>query len=204
MARDRSARAALLFGALLALGGTATTAQDATAPMADDEAAEPLAAVSVVGTSTLVGQGSPGTAAVDGSVLRLRGNELTTIEAASDDRASGRAFITVNYDAYPDADGTMGATQVRYGRMLLVNEGGTWEGRFAGSLANGAFVQTYWLEGTGDYEGYSYVVTAGGLGNTWRSQGLIFPGDIPPMGSGVSLPIDAIEGDPPLAFGPTR
>lgn len=200
MVKDRSARVALCFGALLAFGGTATAAQEAAEPSAGEQAAEPLAAVSVQGTSTLVGQRSPGVVALDGSVFRLRGNELTTVEASSDERVSGQAVITVNYDAYPEADGTVGATQVRYGEMQLVNEGGSWEGTFSGSLANGAFVQTYWLEGTGEYEGYSYVVTAGGMGNVWRSQGLIFPGALPPIGSTVSLPIDSIDIDVPAAI----
>ena len=202
MVKDRSARAALFFGALLALGGTATAAQEAAEPGVAQPAADPPAAVSVQGTSTLVGQGSPGVVALDGSVFRLRGSELATVEASSDDRVSGQAFITVNYDAYPDADGTMGATQVRYGEMQLVNDGGTWEGTFSGSFSNGAFVQTYWLEGTGAYEGYSYVVTAGGMGSVWASQGLIFPGALPPTGSSVSLPIDSIDIDVPAAFAP--
>ena len=37
-------------------------------------------------------------------------------------------------------------------------------------------------EGEGDYEGLAYVVTAGGNGPIWQSQGLIYPGRIPPMG----------------------
>ena len=134
-------------------------------------------------------------------MLRVRDNQLATVEASSDPRVAGQATITVNYDAYPDETGFPGATQVRYGEMQLVNEDGTWVGSFAGSLANGGFVQTYWLEGTGAYEGLSYVVTAGGLGNTWRSQGLIFPGAIPPMG-GTSLPVDAISLELPISFAP--
>ena len=43
-------------------------------------------------------------------------------------------------------------------------------------------------------------VTAGGSGNTWQSSGLIFPGDLPPMGTtSVSLPLDSIPSDPPVA-----
>jgi len=201
MVKDRLARAALVISVLMAFGGPAALAQEGEPPAADEGAASTPAAVSVFGTSTLVGQASPGTSELDGGVVRVRDNQLVTVEASSDPRVAGQATITVNFDAYPDASGLTGATQVRFGQMRLENEDGAWAGSFTGSLANGAFVQTYWLEGSGAYEGYSYVVTAGGSGNTWRSQGLIFPGAIPPMG-GTSLPIDAIERDLPLAVAP--
>ena len=201
MVKDRLARAALVMTALVALGGPAVLAQAGEAPAAGEGAPSTPAAVSVLGTSTLVGQASPGTSELDGAVVRVRDNQLLTVEASSDPRVAGQAIITVNFDAYPDASGLTGATQVRFGQMRLENEDGAWVGSFTGSLANGAFVQTYWLEGSGAYEGYSYVVTAGGSGNTWRSQGLIFPGMIPPMG-GTSLPVDAIERDLPLAVAP--
>ena len=201
MVKDRSARAALVISALMAFGGPAALAQEAEPPAAGEGAASTPAAVSVLGTSTLVGQASPGTSELDGGVVRVRDNQLITLEASSDPRVTGQATISVNFDAYPDASGFAGATQVRFGEMRLENEDGAWVGSFTGSLANGAFVQTYWLEGRGAFEGYSYVVTAGGSGNTWRSQGLIFPGAIPPMG-GTSLPVDAIERDLPLALAP--
>lgn len=157
-------------------------------------------AVSVVGTSTLVGQGAPGTTEIDGTIVRVRDNELFTLEQTTDPRTSGRAMITVNFDAYPGPDGTPGSTQVRFGEMRLENDEGAWSGSFAGRLAATGFLQTYWLEGEGGYEGLSYVVTAGGSGNVWQSSGLIFPGDIPSMGSSVRLPVDAIEGELPAAF----
>ena len=201
MVKDRSARAALVISALMAFGGPTALAQQGEPPAAGEDALSTPAAVSVLGTSTLVGQASPGTSELDAGVVRVRDNQLITVEASSDPRVAGQATITVNFDAYPDASGLTGATQVRFGEMRLENEDGAWAGSFTGSLANGAFVQTYWLEGSGAYEGYSYVVTAGGSGNTWRSQGLIFPGAIPPMG-GTSLPVDAIERDLPLAIAP--
>lgn len=158
-------------------------------------------AVSVNGTSTLIGESTPGTVSVEGDVVRIRDNVLLTLEAATDDRASGRATITVNIDAYPDPSGLAGASQVRFGTMRLVNGHGAWSGRFLGSLANGGFVQTYWLEGEGAFDGLSYVVIAGGNGPVWRSQGLIFPGRLPPMGGLPRLPIDGIDRDFPTASG---
>ena len=83
--------------------------------------------------------------------------------------------------------------------MRIENEDGSWEGSFAGRLSNGRFLQTYWLRGRGDYAGLTYVVTAGGEGPVWASEGLIYPGSPPP---GTPLgPIDPATpaGDPPLA-----
>ena len=202
MVKDRSAWAALMVGALLALGGTAAYAQDDEAPAPEGEVLADVQAVTVNGTSNLVGQEDPGTTEYDRGIVRVRGNRLVTVELSSDERVSGRAVITVNFDAYPDQTGLPGATQVRYGRMRLLNEDGAWEGHFSGSLTNGGFIQTYWLEGSGDYDGLSYVMTAGGNGNTWRSAGLIFPGDIPPLGGGNYLPLDPIGRDLPAVLAP--
>ena len=207
MVKDRTARVALLASALLAFGGTTALAQDDGAP--DDGAPAPEAAptaegqaVGVVGTSTLVGQESPGTTEMEDRVIRVRDNILVTVEESSDPRVSGRATITVNFDAYADQSGMPGTSQVRFGQMQLENDDGTWTGHFTGSLANGGFVQTYWLEGAGDYEGLSYVVTAGGNGNTWRTSGLIFPGEIPPMQGAITLPTDSLGPDLPTATAP--
>lgn len=197
MVKDRSARAALFFGVLLAFGSTGVVAQPDEAEPPEVDAAQQ--AVPVAGTSTLVGQLSPGVTALDGAIIRVRGNELVTVEESSDPRVTGQATISVNYDAYPGPNGMPGTTQVRYGEMRLENEDGAWSGTFTGSLNGAGFLQTYWLEGEGAYEGLSYVVTAGGSGNTWQSSGLIFPGELPPMGTSVQLPIDAIDGELPTA-----
>ena len=198
MVKDRLARAALFFGVLLAFGGTTAMAQSDQPE--SPGSTTPQQAIPVAGTSTLVGQLSPGVTAIDGAIIRVRGNQLVTVEETSDPRVSGQATITVNFDAYPDEAGIPGATQVRYGQMRLENADGAWSGNFTGNLGGSGFLQTYWLEGEGAYEGLSYVVTAGGSGNTWQSSGLIFPGDLPPMGTSVSLPVDSIQGDLPVAF----
>ena len=202
MVKTRSVGVALTLCALTALGGTITLAQSDGSGQPEADASSSQSAVSVNGTSTLVGQADPGTASLDGSIIRVRDNVLVTIEASSDPRASGRATITVNFDAYPNQAGMPGSSQVRYGEARLENDEGSWSGHFAGSLANGGFVQTYWFEGDGAYEGLSYVVTAGGNGNVWRSQGLIFPGDIPPLGTSNALPIDGLDLDVPTAWAP--
>ena len=202
MVKDRSARVALIISALMAFGGTAAHGQAEPGQTPEGPVTDAPQAVAVTGTSTLVAEAAPGSIELENGVIRVRDNELVTVEVSSDPRVAGRATITVNFDAYADQSGLPGATQVRYGQMRLENDDGAWVGRFAGSLANGGFMQTYWLEGQGAYRGLSYVVTAGGNGNTWRSQGLIFPGDIPPLGGGPSFPLDAIGRDLPTALAP--
>jgi hypothetical protein len=101
----------------------------------------------------------------------------------------------MNVDAFADGTG-----QVRYGTMRIENEDGSWDGSFAGRLANGRFIQIYWLRGRGDYDGFTYVVTAGGDGPVWASEGLIYPGAPPP-----GAPLGPLEparpaGDQPLAI----
>lgn len=189
-------RASVLATVAIVALVTAVQAQ-VEAPAAAE--ARDQAAVAVTGTSTLVGEAAAGSTSVDGNVVRVRDNVLVTLEASTDPRVSGRATISVNIDAYPDAAGRPGVSQVRFGRMRLVNDDGAWAGHFAGSFANGAFVQTYWLEGEGDFDGLSYVVTAGGNGQVWRSQGLIFPGRLPPLGDGPRLPIDGLDRETPTA-----
>lgn len=195
MVKTRSIGMVTSVVALVALGASATLgqAEPGGAPM------DRQFAVQVTGTSTLVGQADAGTTRVDGAIVRVRGTVLLTLERSTDPRVDGRGTITVDYDAYPDESGRPGATQVRYGHMRLENDDGAWSGRFAGTLANGGFVQTYWLRGEGAYAGLSYVVTAAGNGNVWRIQGLIFPGDLPPLGGGPRLPLDGPGSELPVA-----
>lgn len=182
----------LIATALATLPGSAAMAQDVPPVGAS--------AVQVSGTSTLIGELSLGTLSSAEGVISVRGNVLATIEQSSDPRVAGRAMIVVHFDAYPDAQGRVGATQVRYGSMRLENDDGSWSGRFTGRLIDSGFLQTYWLAGEGGYEGLSYVVTAGGSGQTWQSSGLIYPGDIPPMGPGRAFGIDGPSRDLPVAW----
>jgi hypothetical protein len=154
-------------------------------------------AASVDGTSTLVGTLQAGTTTIEDGVIRLRDSVLVTIEEATDPRVSGRASISVNFDAYPDAEGR--TTQVRFGSMRLVNDDGWWEGRFTGKLSARGFDQTYWLSGSGAYEGLSYVVTAFGSGPVWQSHGLIYPGELPPQGRVFGFDLDGPGPEQPAA-----
>lgn len=173
------------------------TGSGAAAAPADDE---PAGAVSVSGTSTLMGSVERGTTTLEDGIVRTRGTKLITIERASDPRVNGRALITLDVDSYPEAGGGSRVLQVRYGTMRLVNEEGTWEGSFAGRLTETGFTQTYWLEGTGAYDGFTYVVTAGGDGPVWESAGLIYPGR-PPGGLPAGARGPRSPGPPPPIAG---
>jgi hypothetical protein len=192
MARIRSTAIALSTVLALAVGGSAATAQDQTD-------GPPMGATLVQGTSTLVGQAEPGEQTVEDGVIKVRGNVLLTVETSTDPRVEGRATITVNIDTYPPAEGAMGPAQIRYGTVRLENDGGAWTGSFEGRMAPSGFIQTYWFRGEGGYDGLSYIVTAGGNGNVWQSQGVIYPGELPPLG-GVTLPrIDRLGPGAPSA-----
>jgi len=187
--------AVVLAAAALAVVGASAAVSAAAAELPADDVA-----VSVSGTSTLVGQLEPGTTSVEDDVVRTRGTVLVTVEESSDPRVSGRAIIRLDIDAYPGPGGVPGAAQVRYGEMRLENDDGAWEGWFAGRFNGSRFIQTYWLAGEGAYEGLSYVVTAGGNGNTWLSDGLIYPGELPPVGNVNRLPVDGPGRDVPTAL----
>lgn len=175
MLGTRSARLAISLTLALATGGSVATAQSADG--------RGSGAVQTTGTSTLAGEVMPGDQSFVDGVLSVRDNVLVTVEDTSDPRTSGRATITVNSDTYLPTDATASPMQIRYGQMLIENDEGTWAGTFMGRLSHGAFTQTYWLRGEGAYEGLSYVVTAGGMGPVWESQGVIYPGELPPTGS---------------------
>lgn len=178
--------------ALIITGASGVSAQDEALPVAG--------AVSVRGSSTLVDQLDPGVTTVEGGVIRTRGAVLITVEESSDARVSGRATIDLNVDAYPGPDGTPGVAQVRWGEVRLENDAGAWEGWFTGRQHERGFLQTYWLAGEGAYEGLSYVVTAGGNGNVWLSDGLVFPGELPPAGGANRLPLESPGRDLPTAL----
>jgi hypothetical protein len=187
----------MVGGGALALAAVVVTG--AMVAAAEAETPPPGTAVAVTGTSTLVGEEAAGQASIEDGVVRQRGVVLITLEESSDPRASGRGTITLNVDAFSDANGNLGASQVRYGSMRIENDDGSWEGAFAGRLSNGRFIQTYWLRGEGGYAGFTYVVTAGGDGPVWVSEGLIYPGSPPPGAPAGPVDPSTPAGDPPLA-----
>jgi hypothetical protein len=116
-----------------------------------------------------------GTATEDiGGVEHYRDATATCTHEASDPRVTGLATYTWGGDFWPSGG-------VQWGAGSIANEGGTWEGTWSGVLVSeeaGGDVITFWLKGTGDYEGLSYYYRTSGRG-PWDVIGLIFPGDPP-------------------------
>lgn len=94
-------------------------------------AGPPDQGVHVSGTETVLAVTKAGTATTVNGVEEIRGLVATTVDATSDPRVSGTGTVGGNYDRW-----ALGATQ--WGTYLLENEGGSWEGTWAGIAYPGA------------------------------------------------------------------
>jgi hypothetical protein len=108
-------------------------------------------------------------------IVGLREGVMTIRASMNDPRVDGTGTWQVDTDL---RDGTGPA----WGGFRLDNAGGAWEGSCTGSLWEGgtAGIRSCWLQGSGDYEGYTYQLTV-----TWSDQGsgdvrgVIVPGSRP-------------------------
>lgn len=124
-----------------------------------------------------------GTVTDDGNgASHSRGGSLSYTMIANDPRAGGKLTATWNSDRWGVEDN---GALVQWGDAVLTNEGGTWEGSYAGALASdyGGDVVTRWLVGTGAYEGLTFYWWLAGYeggidGAQWY--GIIYPGNPPP------------------------
>ncbi len=69
------------------------------------------------------------------------------------------------------------------GSLHLRNDGGTWDGEYVGWIAaGGVYEATSWMRGSGDYEGWSYIVYMNGYDDDSSADmhGLLYRGDLPP------------------------
>ena len=157
-----------------------TAAPTATPTPAPPTAGPAGQGVHVTGTETVVAVANKGTATTVDGVLQVRGIVATTTDAMSDPRVSGTGTIGGNYDRWPPGPG---ATQ--WGTYRLENEGGTWEGTWAGVAYGEPGLPpiedaTVWLVGAGGYAGLSYYFHFHGSNGTYEIDGLVFPG-LPPV-----------------------
>ena len=132
--------------------------------------------VHVTGTEDVFAVADSGTATTVGGVVQVRGIVATTTDTMSDPRVSGTGTIGGNYDRW-----ATGATQ--WGTYLLENEGGSWEGTWAGIAYGGSPPvedASVWLVGAGGYAGLSYYFHFHGSNGTYEIDGLVFPGSPPP------------------------
>ena len=149
---------AILAGGLLAGSVAGVVAQDD---------AERTDFIIVTGASTVSGGGMP-----------------TGDDSMSDPRVSGHVQLTNNYRM--DTEATAG---VQWGQYTLANESGGWEGEWVGfydgapcdiSDEPGEENAMVWANGTGDYEGWSYVANYTGNLFALDVKGLMYQDLVPP------------------------
>ena len=111
----------------------------------------------------------------------------TSTDVMSDPRVSGDGLLTWESQLLPyvstrDYD--------LWGEYTVTNDGGAWQGEWIGFVdADGRHQISWWLRGSDDYEGLSYL----GFGEQQPSgevqvNGLVYPGELPPtvvLGSGL-------------------
>ncbi|MFI5041368.1 MAG: hypothetical protein ACHQNA_05890 [Acidimicrobiales bacterium] len=112
----------------------------------------------------------------DGTI-HTRAGTLECTDTVNDPRVSGTYTGSWGSDRW--GNGPSHGALVQWGRVRLVNAGGAWNGRFAGSYSSdrGDTIVT-WYTGTGGYAGLAYFEVLTGFG-PWSIQGLIFPGSPP-------------------------
>lgn len=98
----------------------------------------------------------------------------------SDPRLEGKVAITFSYQE--DADDPSVGNYTLWGDLVISNDGGTWEGNWVGFTDERQLHHiTSWFEGTGEYEGLSYIEQSYEPegGKSMVATGLLFDGDIP-------------------------
>ncbi len=110
--------------------------------------------------------GSTGTATESGSVFSEEGKTyLADWIDVSDDRVKGETEAIVFCEVISEEEEAAECE----GTFMIVNDGGTWEGRYSGTTIQNVHDFQGTLIGTGDYEGLQF---------TYRLQGTEFPWDI--------------------------
>lgn len=146
----------------------------------------------------------------DGTVHSRGGTTVMLLES-DDPRVAGTMRETWDHDRWGTAsDGAL----VESGTATLTNPAGTWVGTFSGVYTSATTdVVTWWLVGSGGYEGLSLFRWVIGSGSgSWSA--LVFPGSPPPqeaMSPGLvpSAPASSATPPPvaglptPIAYGPT-
>ncbi len=128
----------------------------------------------MTGTEEFVAITTPATVTTVGDVVQWRDMVVELKDTMSDPRVSGKGTCFCNLDKHPGG-------AVQFGRYRLENEGGSWEGTFAGMIHSDAVIEdaSAWLVGAGGYAGLSYYFHFNGSNGTYQMDGLIFPGSPP-------------------------
>lgn len=128
--------------------------------------------------------GDAGTTSYVNGVRQLRGWTRHCRYDAADPRFSGWSDIVLNADCY----GADSSQCVRWGTERIPGPDGDWVGTYRGGgyggEAGGARFNVEVLEGTGAYEGWTYVLymdMAALGGEAWVIDGLVYHGPPPPV-----------------------
>jgi hypothetical protein len=156
--------------------------------LAQDDATVPGGATAVTGTASGIPAGTGSSEDIDG-VHESRAVGYEAVFEASDPRATGRGTMTMDADAYPNADPVAErGPELSWGTIRFENDDGAWDGGWAafglGTAASG--VSEFWFAGEGAYEGYTLalrgisdlVVDEDGV-SSFDFDGWIFPSVIP-------------------------
>jgi len=179
---------AITAGAIVfALGGVLLIAQpfdqQGSVPGAATDEEPSASRVTGVLTIETVGTHEP---TFPGGFTRHHVEDTTARVEMADTRLSGDATFTQTLDVF---DSTGDAPDVTWGTIRIENDGGTWDGTFAGTstAADESSVMYYELVGSGDYEGWSAILFGEELydlaTDTFEPMTLnaaLFPGDLPP------------------------
>ena len=110
---------------------------------------------------------------------------LRCYDTTNDPRVSGTSTDTWSVDFYSEK-GRPPTVGIDWGWRRLVNEGGSWEGPIVGVVFPGPRDEiTFWLTGSGDYEGLTYYMHIGAVagptpeGAVYPIEGIIFRGSPP-------------------------
>ena len=115
----------------------------------------------------------------DGS-MHTRVGAGRAIFVGNDPRITGEETITWNTDRW--GSGVTDGAITQWGNAVIETADGTWEGSFSGVMTSDMTdVITWWLSGTGDYEGQSMFMwtTETNLRGEGINYALVFPGSSP-------------------------
>lgn len=124
---------------------------------------------------------TPATEAQGVETLHGRDATMECVDNVSDPRVSGTVSLTFNYEAWT-TDLTGGWVGVQWGDVKLEQADGAWTGFWSGVIYPGLRDDVaIWYRGSGAYDGLVYTAHASGSLGDYQLEGLIYPGEFPPV-----------------------
>jgi len=169
----------------LTLGGLPALAQEGEPTQRPEASPSSPPAPRIVGPFTIVsgteefGVGDFESSVDAAGVTKARHVPVTCLDVMNDPRVSGTATDDWNFDFF----GVPPTAGLDWGTRRLVNDGGAWEGVILGAAFGGGHEElTFWLVGSGGYEGLSYYMQFDGTvpaSMVYPVEGIIYEGALP-------------------------